>query len=397
MNATLINTLLSLIPTAFKVLYEQERMMDLNTVFHQCFDWFVTKYGCTSAKDREANCTAMAADWHPLMGFEVLTSRLFCGVTFASLLGHPTTNKDTVNIGVCVLNRTGLFAEEYKTWILRGNDTNNTIDFAAFKSFWENAVQIEAFATVPVSQHSYGLVATNDNATASLTNAVSNFGTAYTATQESLRSNKTNIMSIQGQLKMLCKAIGNNQPPPGVINYQQRPRGRCSRGQHYGGNNGGGGGHNGGEYNGCGGNQNANGGGGGYNGGKRNATNGSGGYNGGGGTHGGSYNTGDDGTQNPSWQPPTPIKRSTTGTTAAHMVAMWTTTTPAQHAPAQEKITNARQHGPTPWAAQCVACTSPSFPAPLADRLHRRAHHLRPSTTHPPSSSHLATTAHVFP
>jgi len=118
MNAALINTLLSLIPTAFKLLYEQERMMDPNAVFCQCSDWFVTKYGRTSAKDRETNRTAMAADWHPLMGFEVLTSRLFSGVTFASLSGHPITDKDTVDIGVRVLNRTGLFAKEYKTWIL---------------------------------------------------------------------------------------------------------------------------------------------------------------------------------------------------------------------------------------------------------------------------------------
>jgi hypothetical protein len=112
MNAALINTLLNLIPTAFKLLYEQERMMNPNAVFRQCFNWFVTKYGRTSAKDRETNRTAMAADWHPSMGFGVLTSRPFRGVTFASLLGHPITDKDTVGIGVRVLNRTGLFAEE---------------------------------------------------------------------------------------------------------------------------------------------------------------------------------------------------------------------------------------------------------------------------------------------
>ncbi len=110
MNAALINTLLSLIPTAFKLLYKQEGMMDPNAVFHQCFNWFFTKYGRTSAKDCEANRRDMAADWHPLMGFEVLTSRLFRGVTFTSLSGHPITDKDTVDIGVRVLNRTGLFA-----------------------------------------------------------------------------------------------------------------------------------------------------------------------------------------------------------------------------------------------------------------------------------------------
>ena len=118
MNAAFINTLLSLIPTAFKLLYKQERMMNPNAVFRQCFNWFVTKYGRTSAKDHETNCTAMAANWHPSMGFEVLTSCLFRGVTFASLSGHPISDKDTVDNGVHVLNCTGLFAEEYKMWIL---------------------------------------------------------------------------------------------------------------------------------------------------------------------------------------------------------------------------------------------------------------------------------------
>ncbi len=303
MNATLINTLLSLIPTAFKLLYKQERMMNPNAVFRQCFNWFVTKYGRTSAEDRETNRTAMAADWHPSMGFEVLTSRLFRGVTFASLSGHPITDKDTIDISVLVLNRTGLFTKEYKTWILRGDNANNAIDFAAFKSFWENAVQIAAFTSIPASQHGYGMAATNDNASASLTDAVSNFGTAYAPTQEALRSNTANIMAIQGQLQMLCQAVRNGPPPPGVINYQQRPRGGRGRGQQRGGNNGGGGSYGGGRYNGGCGNNNGSGGG------NQNANGGSDGYNGGGVTNGAGYGTGNVGNQNPSGQPPTPIKR----------------------------------------------------------------------------------------
>jgi hypothetical protein len=112
MNVAHINILLSPIPTAFKLLYEQERMMDPNAVFRQCFDWFIIKYGCTLAEDRETNWMVMAANWHLSMGFEVLTSRLFCGITFASLSGHPITDQEMVDIGVCVLNRTGLFPEE---------------------------------------------------------------------------------------------------------------------------------------------------------------------------------------------------------------------------------------------------------------------------------------------
>ena len=105
-------------------------------------------------------------------------------------------------------------------WILRGDDANNAIDFAVFKSFWENAVQIAVFTSVPASQHDYGMAATDNGASTSLTDAVSNFSTAYTATQESLRSNTADIMAIQGQLQMLCQAVRNGQPPPGIINYQ---------------------------------------------------------------------------------------------------------------------------------------------------------------------------------
>ena len=112
--------------------------------------------------------------------------------------------KIPVDIAVRVLNHTGLFAEEYKTWILRGNDPNNAIDFAPFKSFLENAVHIAAFTSVLASQHSYSMAATDEDALASLMDVV-----AYDATQERLRSNTANIMAIQGQLQMLCQAVGN--------------------------------------------------------------------------------------------------------------------------------------------------------------------------------------------
>jgi hypothetical protein len=53
------------------------------------FDWFVIKYGYTLAKDCNTNQMAMAANWYPLMELEVITLHLFCGITFASLSGHP--------------------------------------------------------------------------------------------------------------------------------------------------------------------------------------------------------------------------------------------------------------------------------------------------------------------
>ena len=182
--------------------------MDTNTVFCQCFDWFFVKYRHRLAEDCKTNQTTMAADWHPSMRCEVLTLCLFPGVTIASLSGHPITNKDTVNIGVHILDCRGLFAEEYKVWILPGNDANKTNHFTVFKSFWENAVQIVVFTSVPASQHRYGMAATNDDAE-SLTDAVPSFGRAYAATQELLQSTIANTVAMQGQTQMLCQAIGS--------------------------------------------------------------------------------------------------------------------------------------------------------------------------------------------
>ncbi len=146
-------------------------------------------------------------------------------------------------------------------------------------------------------QHGYGMAATDDDASASLTDEVSNFSTAYATTRETLRSNTATITAIQGQLQMFCQAIGNGQPPPGVTNYQQRPRGGCGRGQQRGGNNGGPGGYGGG---GCG-NQTMNGSDRRYNGGNQTRNGGvsSGSYNGGGCTNGGGYGIGNGNSPSP--------------------------------------------------------------------------------------------------
>jgi hypothetical protein len=137
---------------------------------------------------------------------------------FCKPLQLPITDKDTVDISIHILNRTGLFHKEYKTWILHGNNTSKTNDFVSFRTLWENTAQIAAFTTVPASQHGYGMAPTNNNALAhSLTDALSTFGTAYAATQESLRLNAVNIGASQGQFQMLFQAVGIGQPP------QQQP------------------------------------------------------------------------------------------------------------------------------------------------------------------------------
>ena len=215
MNTALIDALLDLIPVTFKQSYEQIHMENPNSMFRKMFSWFVTKYGRTSAEDHATNRSLMALEWHPSHGIELLVARLFRGATFANLAKYLIPDADIVDIGIRVLHCTGLFAEEYKAWITRGNNPNNSITVAVFCSFWEMAVNIAAFMATPASQHGNGMAAAKDGAsTALLTDAVNNFGAAYATTQESLRSNNASINALQSQIQMLCNTIGNPPPPP---------------------------------------------------------------------------------------------------------------------------------------------------------------------------------------
>ncbi len=206
-------------------------MENRNSVFCEMFAWFVAKYGCTSTDDPKANCIAMALEWHPSQGFELLVTRLFRGDTFANLTKHHIPDDDIVDINIRIIHQTGLFAEEYKAWIMHGNNPTNDMDFAAFHSFWETTVKIASFTATPALQHGYGMNTVEDNPSATyLTVTVSNFGVAYTAMQESLPNNNTSINAMQGQIQMLCNAFGN-QPPAGMPQYpQQTNQGHQSRG-----------------------------------------------------------------------------------------------------------------------------------------------------------------------
>ncbi len=149
--------------------------------------------------------------------------RLFRGATFANLAKHPIPKNNIIDIGICVICCTGIFAEEYKAWITCGNKPTNTMDFAAFSSFWETTINIASFMDIPSLHHSYGMNTVEDSASAalSLNNNVSNFCMAYATMQESLHNNNTSINVMQWQNQMLCNIIGN-QPPSGMLQFPQQ-------------------------------------------------------------------------------------------------------------------------------------------------------------------------------
>jgi hypothetical protein len=118
---------------------------------------------------------------------------------------------------------------------MRGDNPTSDMDFATFSSFLETAVNVASFMAIPALQHSYGMHAIEDNPSAtSLTNAVSNFGVAYAATQESLRNNNPSINAVQGKNQMFCNALGT-QPPVGMLQYpQQTNQGHQAQGSQRG-------------------------------------------------------------------------------------------------------------------------------------------------------------------
>jgi hypothetical protein len=58
MNSALIDAFLYLVLVAFKQSYKQIQIENPNFIFCKMFAWFMAKYGCTSADNRKANCTA---------------------------------------------------------------------------------------------------------------------------------------------------------------------------------------------------------------------------------------------------------------------------------------------------------------------------------------------------
>jgi hypothetical protein len=63
----------------------------------------------------------MATTWHPSKGFEPLAPRLFIGASYSSAACYPMDGPDIVDIGLHVIKRCGMYAEEYKNWILCEN------------------------------------------------------------------------------------------------------------------------------------------------------------------------------------------------------------------------------------------------------------------------------------
>ena len=136
-----------------------------------------------------------------------------------------------VDIGICIIKECGLFAEEYKSWIAQATATPHVIEMLdTFKTFWADKITLVNQMAIPASSHGYGMAAVNNNDTvASYSESIANFGAAYAATQESVKTQGMTIASMQTQLQAMhqyCMDL-QQQPPTTIYAPQQQARDGC--------------------------------------------------------------------------------------------------------------------------------------------------------------------------
>jgi hypothetical protein len=131
-----------------------------------------------------------------------------------------------VDIGCCIIKRCRMYSKEYKAWIAceairpRIVKTVNT-----FKTFWAAKITLVNQTAFPASMHGYGMAAVNaDNSVALYGETIWNVGAAYTATQESVKSQGMMTTLMQGLMQAIqqyCMVLGQ-QPPPSIYTLQHQ-------------------------------------------------------------------------------------------------------------------------------------------------------------------------------
>jgi hypothetical protein len=199
MNAAFSNVFLANLPKAICETYKPICMKQPSIVFLHMFDWFIMKYGRTTTKDHKENQQRMAATWHPSEGFEPLATCLFISTSYASTARYLMDNCDVIDIGLRVIERCGMYAKEYKNWILCEKAVPPIVKMInSFKEYWANAIALVNQTAIPASQHGYGMTTMdNDALVAAYDDSLTNFGAAFAATQETTKNQAKSLVAMQ--------------------------------------------------------------------------------------------------------------------------------------------------------------------------------------------------------
>ncbi len=111
-----------------------------------------------------------------------------------------------------------MYGKEYKAWIACEAIRPRIVETVnKFKTFWAAKITLVNQTTIPASMHGYGMAAVNNNDSVALyAESIANFGAAYTATQELVKSQGAMIASMQGQMQAMqqyCMALRQHPPP----------------------------------------------------------------------------------------------------------------------------------------------------------------------------------------
>ncbi len=169
----------------------------------------------------------MASTWHSSKG-EPLATCLFNGASYASAERYPMDGRNVIDIGLCIIKRCVMYAKEYNFWISHENVVPPIIEMInSIKEYIADAIALINQTAVPASQHRYGMTAVDDNAMVTLYgDSLANFGAAYAATQETLKSQADSLVAMQNQLaniQQFCMTVGQ-QPPSSIYTPTQQQR-----------------------------------------------------------------------------------------------------------------------------------------------------------------------------
>ena len=97
---------------------------------------------------------------------------------------------NVIDISLRVIKCCGMYSKEYKNWIAQEHESPpivKTID--SFKEYWSEAIALINQTAAPALQHGYSMAAVDDDTSIALyTKTMTNFGAAYAATQDTMKS-----------------------------------------------------------------------------------------------------------------------------------------------------------------------------------------------------------------
>jgi hypothetical protein len=95
----------------------------------------------------------------------------------------------------------------------------------SFKEYWANTIALVNQTAVLASQHDYKMIIMdNDTLVAVYNGSLANFGAAFAATQETMKSQANSLVTMQNQLAsiQLCMNVGQQPPSSSCVPAQQQ-------------------------------------------------------------------------------------------------------------------------------------------------------------------------------